>query len=291
MAAYPPGFLPDLRHLRAWPNPTGGLLTGSLWRSPALARLTYGELAHLVKRSIGPSPARVLYVGSGLGHTALELARAGHDVTGVEIDAESVALATRAADADPLRDRRGPLSYEVAEFPDGFQADGPYDQILFSRVLHHIPDPARAVERADDLLSPGGRVVCVEFAHDRLGTPGAEWMAHWRTWLSRAGWWAEPVADSLPEEAERVAADWRKDHEEEGLNPLGAMLDPLRSRFRVRELSWHPYLFWDLAAEMVLPAEREEPVARELRDDEVRALREDRVRGVLFSTTGTVRTR
>jgi SAM-dependent methyltransferase len=113
VSEYPRGFVPDLRRPGAWPS-----LRHSLWRNPDLVRLTFGELARMVLTRVGRQPCRILYVGSGLGHTALELARAGHDVTGVDIDEESVALAKRAAKADPFRDERGALSYEVAAFPD-----------------------------------------------------------------------------------------------------------------------------------------------------------------------------
>lgn len=278
------GLVPDLRRLRPWRS-----LRDSLWRNPDLVRLTYGELAGLVRARIGPRPRRVLYVGSGLGHVALELARAGHDVTGVDVDGESVGLARRAAETDPSRDGRGALSYRIGEFPGGFEGRGPYDRVLFCRVLHHIEDPASAVARAAELLAPDGRVVCVEFAHDRLGRAGARWMARSRMWLSGLGWWPERVAGSLEDEAARVAREWRADHEDEGLNPLRAMLDPLRERFRLQRLAWHPYLFWDLAAEMRAPADREGAVARRLRDEEVALLRQRRLHGVLFCTAGSVR--
>jgi SAM-dependent methyltransferase len=281
VTTYPKEFAPDLRRLRHWPS-----LRDSLWRNPDLVRLTFGELARFVLTCIGPQPCRVLYVGSGLGHIALELARSGHDVTGLDIDQESVALATRAAKTDPFRSDRGALSYEVADFPSAFGGAGHYDRVLFSRVLHHIEDPAVAVDRAAELLEPGGRVVCVEFAHDRLGPAGVRWMARCRMWLSRSGWWSERVARSLEEETERVARQWRADHEDEGLNPLGAMLGPLRERFDVRRLDWHPYLFWDLAAEMRVPQGHEAAVARRLRDEEAALLRQRRLRGVLFSTLG-----
>lgn len=285
MSAYPKGFLPDLRRLRHWRG-----LRDSLWRNPDLVRLTYGELARLIKTSIGPLPCRILYVGPGLGHIALELAREGHDVTGVDIDQESAALATRAAAADPLRDERAPLSYQVAEFPGGFRGEETYDRVLFSRVLHHIEDPAAAVADAADLLRPGGRLVFVEFAHDRLGPAGARWLARSRMWLSRSGWWPERVAGSLEEEADRVTREWRADHEGEGLNPLRAMLDPLWARFGVQRLTWHPYLFWELAAGMRMSSDREGGVARRLRDEEARMLRKRRIRGVLFSTKGSMPT-
>jgi SAM-dependent methyltransferase len=284
VSAYPKGFIPDLRRLRRWRG-----LRDSLWRNPDLVRLTYGEIARLIKDSIGPRPSRTLYVGPGLGHIALELAREGHDVTGVDIDQESVALAIRAAAEDPFRDERGPLWYQVAEFPAGFRGEGTYDRVLFSRVLHHIEDPAAAVARAADLLRPGGRLVCVEFAHDRLSPAGARWMARSRMWLSRSGWWPERVAGSLEEETDRVTREWRADHEGEGLNPLGAMLDPLRKGFDTQRLAWHPYLFWELAAGMRAPGDREGEVARRMRDEEADMLRKRRIRGVLFSTKGSKR--
>jgi 2-polyprenyl-3-methyl-5-hydroxy-6-metoxy-1,4-benzoquinol methylase len=285
MSTYPQGFIPDLRRLRPWRS-----LHGSLWRSPDLVRLTYSELALLVQTCIGSQPCTILYVGPGLGHIALELARGGHDVTGVDVDQEAVALATRAAETDPLRDGRGSLSYEIAEFPGGLAGGASYDRVLFSRVLHHLADPKAAVDKAAELLGPGGRVVCVDFAHDRLGAAGARWMARWRMRLSRSGWWPEPVAGSLRQETHRTAREWRADHEGEGLNPFRAMLDPLRTGFRLQPPVWHPYLFWDLAAEMRVSADQESAVARRMREEEAELLRQRRLRGVLFSTTGARRT-
>jgi hypothetical protein len=109
-------------------------------------------------------------------------------------------------------------------------------------------------------------------------------------WLSRSGWWPQGVAGSLVKETERVAREWRADHEEEGLNPLAAMLGPLRKRFDVRRLAWQPYLFWELAAEMRVPQRQEAAVARLLRDEEAALLGQRRLRGVLFSTVGRKQT-
>jgi SAM-dependent methyltransferase len=281
MTSYPRGFVPDLRRLRPWPS-----LRDSLWRNPELVALTYGAVARLVVTAVGRRPATVLDVGCGMGHVALELARAGHDVTGVDADHESVSLAIRAAESDPTRRRRGPLSYQVADFPESFEDRGPYDRVLFSRVLHHIDDPAAAVARAAELLHPHGRVVIVDFAHDRLGPAGARWIARSRMRLARSGWWPDRVAESIREETAAVSRQWRADHEDEGLNPFGAMVGPLRRRFALQVPVWHPYLFWDLAAEMQVPRHREAAVARDLRDQEAVLLRHRRLRGVLFSTTG-----
>jgi SAM-dependent methyltransferase len=278
---YPRGFVPDLRRLRPWPS-----LGDSLWRSPGLVELTYSELARLVRTCIGSQPCRILYVGSGLGHIALELARDGHDVTGVDIDHEVIALATRAVHTDPFPNERGSLSYEVAEFPGGVADEGSYDRVLFCRVLHHIADPAAAVAKAAQLLGSRGRVVCVEFAHDRLGAAGARWMARSQMWLSRSGWWPGRVATSLQEQTDTTEHEWRADHEGEGLNPFLAMVEPLQTTFRLETPAWHPYLFWDLAADMRAPVDEEAVVARRMRDEEAGLLSHHVLQGVLFSTTG-----
>jgi ubiquinone/menaquinone biosynthesis C-methylase UbiE len=251
-----------------------------------LVRLTYGELARVVQTRIGSKPCRVLYVGSGLGHIALELARAGHDVTAVDPDEESIVLARRAAGRDPLKDQRGNLTYEVGQFPDGQWADGSFDRVLFCRVLHHIADPTLAATRAAQLLARGGRVACVDFAYDRLGPAGARWRAQTRMDLARSGWWPEPVTASLAAEQAEEESRWWTEHEQERLNTFRGMLHPLRDLFRVPRPAWHPYLFWDMAAEMTVPADRQGTVAARLHDQELSMLRQGRLRGVLFSFSG-----
>jgi 2-polyprenyl-3-methyl-5-hydroxy-6-metoxy-1,4-benzoquinol methylase len=281
--AYPKSFVPDLRRLRPWPS-----LRDSVWRHPDLVELTYGELARLVQARVGQRPRRVLDIGSGLGSIALELARAGHDVTGVDADAESVALARRAAHRQSVGGQPIRLTYRIGAFPDLIE-DDTYDCIVFSRSLHHIEDPAVALTTAASLLRPGGRVVCVDFAHDRLGRSGAQWLAQQRMRLASNGHWPESVASTAAQETETVLREWRNDHEAEGLHPLAAMLDPLRQQFDVGRLTWHPYLYWDLAADMRVPRNEEAERGRELRDDEVAMLARRALRGVLFAATGRLR--
>jgi SAM-dependent methyltransferase len=280
--SYPRGFVPDLRRLRPWPT-----LEGSLWRNPDLVELTYQRLSLLVQALIGTKPRQVLYVGCGLGHIALELARAGHDVTGVEIDADAIALAHRAARTDPWCQQRGDLSYLHGGFPDAVSSDQRYDRVLFCRVLHHLEDPAFAIERARQVLGPGGKVVCVEFSYDRLGAGGARFLAQSRMRLADSGRWPSPTGSSLEEELRRVWKECRDDHAAEGLNPHRAMLGPLRWQFHLSRLAWHPYIFWELAASMKVAPEHERAEALQLRDDEVDQLRGRRQHGVLFSATGT----
>jgi 2-polyprenyl-3-methyl-5-hydroxy-6-metoxy-1,4-benzoquinol methylase len=260
----PDGFVADLRRGRAWTE-----LEDTLWRSPDLVALTYGRLWDLVAAGLPATPARVLDVGSGTGVLTLELARAGHDVVGIEPDVTSIALARRSvaqAGAGP-----GRLTYHQAEVeswdPDG--AD--FDVVVTTRALHHVADPAVALARMRDWLAPGGRLVVVDFLHDLFDRRAAQWMAQARALLEAAGMFrlhahAHAHAhdgdgdgdhgdgdDRLPAEPEaavrRVEADWRREHEhEEVLNRAAEILDPLDELFDVSERSWHPYLYWDVLA-------------------------------------------
>lgn len=124
VSAYPEEFIADLRRLRPWSD-----FSASIWRNPDLVRLTYSALAQVVQAAVGSSRRNILYVGSGVGHIALELAHQGHNVIGLDMDDESVALARRAAESDPHRLERGNLSYEVAEFPSGGTTGAPYDAV------------------------------------------------------------------------------------------------------------------------------------------------------------------
>src|SRR5918996_5359199 len=73
------------------------------------------------------------------------------------------------------------------------------------------------------------------------------------------------LARSLDEEAESVIRQWRIDHEGVGLNPFCTMRDPLGRTFRLRRLAWHPYLYWDLAADVRVPRDQEGEIARRFR--------------------------
>jgi SAM-dependent methyltransferase len=111
---------------------------------------TLGMLAEMLPAA----PATVCEVGAGRGALAAALVVAGYDVTALEPDPVGAAAAR-------LRGVRV-VEQGLLEH-DG----GPYDVVLFTRSLHHIDPLAGAVDRALDLLAPGGRLVLEEFARDR----------------------------------------------------------------------------------------------------------------------------
>ena len=165
------GHVPDLSYSKPcdwfYNNP---------WRRPAYVRLDIGEQFELVRDAIrdnnGPgrsSPQKILEVGCGPGYLSLELARAGFDVTGLDVSPKCIEVAIRFADSDPQKQDRGRLNHLVGDFythPD-IQEDY-FDAIVFLGALHHFPDQDATVSRARSLLRVGGIIIAHEPVRDRV---------------------------------------------------------------------------------------------------------------------------
>src|SRR5438445_12230443 len=62
----------------------------------------------------------------------------------------------------------GKLQYEMADFDKWVGTTGAYDMVIFSRVLHDLPDPENALLKAHRLLKSRGRIVCLEYAYNMM---------------------------------------------------------------------------------------------------------------------------
>jgi SAM-dependent methyltransferase len=283
VADLPPDFLADLQRLRPRPD-----LHESLWREPYLVEETYGHLYRIVRSYLDP-PADVLDVGCGLGYVALELARDGCRVIGIDPDPTSVEVARRTRDADPTLADPSALSYEVADVTEWRAPPDSYDAIVAGRVLHHVPDLAGVTPEMGRWLRPGGRLVCVEFAYDRLDRRGASWVYQMRGLLRAAGLSTsgDGSADEPGAGIDEVLDDWRRHHEDEHhLNTYDQLVDALRGAAREERLDWLPYLYWEVLEQLDVPAVPGATVARFLRSIEEHLIATDDLPAVLFSWVG-----
>lgn len=270
---YPDDFVADLQQLKSWPS-----LEGSLWRKPHLARATYGEVARVVCGLVPREAARVLDAGCGTGFLSLELARRGHRVVGVDSDEESISLAERAA-------RPPNLTYHVADLATFDDEPGSYDVMILSRVLHHLPEPEKALQHLSGLLRPEGAFVCLEFAYDLFDRRSASWLAQMGGLLEAAGMME---GDESLHSVERIRDEWWREHaEEENLNTYQEMRRPLAELFREAHLGRHAYLYWDLLEAVRGPSDDvEAAVAAFLARAERWLVEADDLPALLFSFVG-----
>jgi SAM-dependent methyltransferase len=172
------------------------------------------NLQSFVEGHLPPTPARVLEVGCGHGELARAIAESGYEVIAIDPDAPE-----------------GELFQAVAL--KEFTASDPFDAVVASRALHHIPDLEDSVAKVAGLLRHEGRFIVDEHACDRLDEPTARWYLE-----QRAG---EPDA---PRSLEACLADWEADHED--LHGYAAMRTALDRNFTERFFSWMPYLYGEL---------------------------------------------
>lgn len=114
---------------------------------------------------MAPAPRRVLELGCGTGWLGRFLARAGHEVTGLDIAPEAVAAARELAAEEGV----GNIRFEVGDY-ESVAADAAYDYVLFYDALHHAEDEAAALRAAWRALRPDGALVCFEPGSGHSGT-------------------------------------------------------------------------------------------------------------------------
>lgn len=173
------------------------------------------DALQLVKAQLPPPPARVLEVGCGEGRLARSLDELGYRVTAIDPDAPEGAIFQAVA---------------LAKFDDLEH----FDAIVASRTLHHIPDLAGALSKLRRLLVPGGRLVVVEHAWERLDEPTARWYLEKR----------RAVRTGAPSSLHACHETWKADHA--GLHAYAALRRELDERFTERHFAGTPYLYGEL---------------------------------------------
>lgn len=197
------GHVPDLRRTERCEY-----FYNNVWRDPVYADMFFGDIVrrvldatatHLVRSS---TRWRVLEIGCGPGHIALELARHGMDVTGIDLSPACIRIARETAAADIYSDERGPLRYECGDIMN-LEIPTPFDIVVFSGALHHFPDLDAILGRALSLLTENGVIFVSEPVREELKDSDAAIILGFRQSLSIAGHYFEPLA---PPSSEK---DWQ----------------------------------------------------------------------------------
>jgi SAM-dependent methyltransferase len=128
---------------------------------------------------------------AALARSVWRWARVGHDVTAIDPDPSAIELADRRTP-----DRPGRLAYHQGDVATWGADEAGFDVIVTSRALHHVPEPAAALERIHDWLRPGGPLVCVDFLHDRFDRRDARRLAQVRGLLEATG--SHPATGGCP---------------------------------------------------------------------------------------------
>ena len=145
------------------------------WRKKYFVELDFGEQCDLILHSLNnqigveKSEIKILEVGSGPGYMSLELARAGYNVTGIELSADCVSVAIETAKKFSPELLGSCLKYICDDF-FAFSENhvDEFDVILFVGVLHHFPNQKRVHLACKKLLKANGLLICHEPVRDKV---------------------------------------------------------------------------------------------------------------------------
>jgi SAM-dependent methyltransferase len=134
---------------------------------------------------------RVLIVGAGTGRDVLALAAAGHAVVGLDCLPGPLATAQRHLDAGGYT-----ATLIAGAIEDGAPLPGPFNMIIFSEKTYTLIAGAaqrrRALERARQLLAPGGRIVVTYFGTAVEQPQRGVGIARLASAVTRSDWRLEP---------------------------------------------------------------------------------------------------
>lgn len=164
------------------------------WRGTTLGRITEAIEVEAVLAATGDVRGRrLLDVGTGDGTYAIEAARRGARVTGIDVAPEMLdAARARAASAGVAPSL---LPGRAEELPF---ADAAFDVVTAVTVLCFVEDAGRAVREMARVLAPGGRLVLGELGRHSVWAVERRvrgWLGS-RTWR-RARFWSRRELTAL----------------------------------------------------------------------------------------------
>jgi 2-polyprenyl-3-methyl-5-hydroxy-6-metoxy-1,4-benzoquinol methylase len=107
---------------------------------------------------------RVLEIGCGIGTDTISFARAGAQVTAVDLSAESLKLARQRAEVFELADRIQFFQAD-AENLSSSVPPAPYDLVYSFGVIHHTPHPERVVAQIRQHYTAPGSMLKIMVYH------------------------------------------------------------------------------------------------------------------------------
>ncbi len=181
-----------------------------------------------VRDHLPPAPARVLEIGCGpLGGFVPALRTAGYDVSGIDPEA-------------PEGEDFHQVEFEQFDLPE------PVDAIVACTSLHHVDDLDDVLDRVDQALVPGGRLVVVEWASERFDEATAAWCFARLAEDNADPGWLQRHRDDWIAAGQPWSSYWRTWVGEERLHAGQQIVAALQARFDDQVLTRGPYFFADL---------------------------------------------
>lgn len=172
------GLVPDIRRLRFVEG-----LYNNPWREPEFFKTQIMPKINFVVNVARQRGGRVLDVGCGMGYLALELARNGMDVEGIDISSKSIEIAQKYLDENRFTEGFGSLIYKVGNMYTMDIGKNRYDSIIFFGTLHHLERIDNVLLKVSNALKKEGNLIISEPVRSNFTLESAEFAAMLRVIL------------------------------------------------------------------------------------------------------------
>jgi 2-polyprenyl-3-methyl-5-hydroxy-6-metoxy-1,4-benzoquinol methylase len=166
----------------------------SFWRDPYFINLYVKEYVDNLVHYISKYTEGIQYIldiGCGPGFSTLEIARAGHNVIGIDVSELSIKTAIETLKNNPHKESFGSLEYKTTSFGE-FNCDKKFDVIVCVGSLHHMLNLDEVLVKINRILKKDGLFLCYEPNHEEWRFDDSAQVALIRELLAITGHWHEP---------------------------------------------------------------------------------------------------
>ena len=164
-----------------WWDPNGKFKPLHLMNPCRLDYITNQIAAEFDRNLAGPAPfagLRILDIGCGGGLLSEPMARLGATVVGADAAPRNIPVAQIHAEQSGLT-----IEYRVTTAEDMAAAGEQFDVVLNMEVVEHVADPLAYLTACQQLLKPGGLMICSTLNRNAksfaMAIIGAEWVMRW----------------------------------------------------------------------------------------------------------------
>lgn len=164
-----------------WWDPNGKFKPLHLMNPCRLDYITSQIAAEFDRNLAGPAPfagLRILDIGCGGGLLSEPMARLGATVVGADAATRNIPVAQVHADQSGLN-----IDYRHTTAEDLAAAGEQFDVVLNMEVVEHVADPLAYLTACQQLLKPGGLMICSTLNRNPksflMAIIGAEWVMRW----------------------------------------------------------------------------------------------------------------
>ncbi len=136
-----------------------------IWDDPRIETILRGDERRIMIHEVCHNKSgNVLEIGCGVGWLALELARAGLKVTGIDLSPKKISIARAYFEKVKKEEKiTGNIEYFAGSIHDFDFSEATFDAVVAWDALHHIPNMSELVKKIWHWLKKGGKFIACEY--------------------------------------------------------------------------------------------------------------------------------